>query len=584
MTSPTPFRFALTLPVLCLCASTFAADLPKSAALDEPSSAELGRAFVTIPYSELRALWEAGKAAKDHAPKPEPEPPVGWIIDSAECHLQLGEAASTLDATFDIHALRDDWQSIPLLGGDTTLSSAEAGELPVVWAKDGYALLARKPGKTRATLHMAGSGTSALSRSVEGLQWTLPSATEKRLLVSSIPAGMEVRVNGKPAAEVKDGTALFSLASNAGAVAVQLAAARIDAPVQPSRWRVEAQLLAREAEGRLAIQSRVFARAENGSGIAMELTLPAGAASITAAGDDLADWSIGRAEDGTRLLRVRWKTPDLLDRQLTVSYAVPQSPLAAQWRLEGPRIADSAEAARNLWAIIPAEGLELRGPEVKSAVAAQRLPQWMREAIGGAAFLTAEAGPQLTLEAHWLPAIATAEAMVTEAKCHLRTVADGSTQTTAQYSIRHQAPLAWQLELPTGVEILTCHVAGKPARPLQRPGAIELQLPAPVANAKEPTTITLVYAAKIAPFDPVSGQLALELPRTALFIERLDWTVAIPSVFETTAVAGNLSAVPAPTDAAGTERDGSLITLRKDLCRGERPVVEIFYQRRSLEK
>jgi hypothetical protein len=395
---------------------------------------------------------------------------------------------------------------------------------------------------------------------------------------------MDVRVNGNAAVTVKDGTALFALTSAAGNVAVQLTATRAEAPAQPSRWRVDAQLLAREAEGRIAMQSRVFARADDGSGTEIELVLPAGAASIAVAGDDLADWTATRADDGRRILRVRWKTPDVLDRQLTISYAVPQSPLAAQWTLEAPRIVDGADTSRNLWAIIPAEGLELRGPEVKSAVAAHRLPQWMREEIGGAAFLTAEAGPQLTLEAHWLPAIATAEAMVSEAKCHLRAVADGSTQTTAQYAIRHQAPLAWQLELPAGVEILTCHVAGKPARPLQRSGGIELPLPAPPANEKEPTTITLVYAAKTAPFDPVSGQLALELPRTALFIERLDWTVSLPGAFEPTAVSGNLSAVPAPTDAANTDRDGSLITLRKDLCRGERPTVEIFYQRRTLEK
>src|SRR4051794_10386799 len=80
---------------------------------DKPG-AQLDRAYVTIPYSELRALWEAGqaKAAPQEAPAP-----VSFVMNSADCELQLGERSSALKAQFDLEVLENKWQPIPLIGG-----------------------------------------------------------------------------------------------------------------------------------------------------------------------------------------------------------------------------------------------------------------------------------------------------------------------------------------------------------------------------------------------------------------------------------------------------------------------------------
>ena len=234
-----------------------------------------------------------------------------------------------------------------------------------------------------------------------------------------------------------------------------------------------------------------------------------------------------------------------------------------------------------MFAIVPGDGLELKGDGLRAAVASHRLPQWMREAIGGAAFVTAEAGPQLALQTNWLPTIATAEAIVTEAKCQLQLVGDGAQRTSATYAVRHQAPLALRLELPAEVEILSCAVNGRPARPVQREkGAIEVALPALGDQAKGLTQVALVYTAKTKPLDPVSGQVALELPRTPLFIERLDWSIALPDIFEISAAQGNVEI----TQTANANSASSTINLSKNLCRAERPGVELFYQRHGLER
>ena len=342
----------------------------------------------------------------------------------------------------------------------------------------------------------------------------------------------------------------------------------------PSHWQAQSQVLVRFAEGRLRFQSRVFAHADDGSGLEMTLALPANAGAIVVTGDDLADTVQSRADDGRRLVRVRWKTRDVLDREAVLAYTVAQSPLAEQWTLQAPATPDDKDA-RHLYAIVPADGLELKGDGLRAAIESRRLPEWMREEIGGAAFVTAEAASQLALQTHWLPAIATAEAIVSEAKAQLRLVADGATQTAVSYAIKHQAPLAWRLELPANVEILSCSVGGLAAHPIQREnGAVEFALPAP---EKGLTNVAVVYTAKAKPLDPVSGDIALELPRTPLFTERIDWSIGIPAQFEVTAFEGAGFVAGAPTEDRA-------LSLRKDFCRAERPAVALFYQRRNLEK
>jgi hypothetical protein len=545
---------------------------------EPPGSPELQRAYVTIPYSELRSLWEAAqrKPARVVAPEVAPLP---FLVHRAEVRIALGETASKIDADFEVEVLEKSWQRIPLLGGEARLEKAEPGERSVVW-DDGYALLTNTPGRTPVALHLVAGGARQLAAP---LKLKLGSAAVKRLSISGIPAGLEARVNGQVAAAV-EGAAIFLLPGEAGEVSLELAApSKVEAPkplppITPSHWQTQSQLLVRYAEGRLLFTAHVTARASDGSGLELLLGLPANATAIKVAGDDLADWSQTRLDDGSRALSVRWKTRDVLDRDLTLSYAVPQSSLADQWALQAPISADDKEA-RHLFAIVPAEGLELKGDTLRAAVESRRLPEWMRAEIGGAAFVTSEGAAQLVVQTHWLPTIATAEAIVSEAKSALRLVADGATQTTTSYTIKHQAPLAWRLELPEKVELLSCTVNGLAAQPIQREaGAIELSLPAPRQGA---TTVALVYTAKLKPLDAVSGDVALELPRTPLFIEHLEWSIEVPPAFEVVAVEGNV------TVAEGDSREmrgDQAIALRKDFCRAERPAVSLFYQRRGLEK
>lgn len=558
-------------------AAAFVSVAPIASRAAVPDLPELSRGSVTIPYTELRALWESAHARKTEAEPPDAAP-VAHVVHRADYHLRLGEVASVLEAAFEVEALGTKWQTIPLLGGEARLDKVDAGERAIIW-HDGYCLLTNQPARTSVTLELTARGSKDLTAG-SALQLRLGNATIKRLQISGIPAGVEARVNGRPPAELKDGAAFFAVPSEGGEISVKLVPPQVQKREQPSRWETQSQTLVRYGEGWLHYETHLFAHADGGSGLDMMLVLPPTAGSVSVKGDDLADWTSERLDERRRLMRIRWKTPDVLDRELLLSYAVAQSPLSEQWNLQAPAVLDHPES-RHLIAILPGDGLELKGDALRAAITLQRLPQWMREAIGGAPFATAEGNAQLTVDARWLPTVATASAVIGAARAQLRLVADGSLQTSVNYLIRHEAPMAWQLELPKEVDILSCTVAGKAARPIQRDaGVIELRLPALGDAGNAGTEVALVFTGKGPPLDPVSGQVELALPRTALFLERLDWAVAIPDAFDITAVSGNVAiAAGAKLDR---ERGEQIIALRKDLGRGERPSVALFYQRRGL--
>ena len=76
----------------------------------------------------------------------------------------------------------------------------------------------------------------------------------------------------------------------------------------------------------------------------------------------------------------------------------------------------------------------------------------------------------------------------------------------------------------------------------------------------------------------------VELPQTDLFIHRLDWDLEIPEVYETTAVEGNVQL--ATKESASKKQslaNTHTVRLQKELCRGERPAVELYYRRRGID-
>jgi hypothetical protein len=323
----------------------------------------------------------------------------------------------------------------------------------------------------------------------------------------------------------------------------------------------------------------VYAMADDGSGLETALILPSDAVSIEYMADDLEKGDIRRKPDGSRQLNLYWKTRDVLDRRLRMAYEIPQSPLAEQWELKAPRAVES-EKTRTLFVIPAIDGLELSGAGMLDSVQSRRLPEWMGDEIRSRAFSTVETEQQCTLQINWLPRLQTAQAVVNQAEYSTRLVQDGSLLISANFTIQHQNPINWRVEMPQIDEILSCSVNGQASQPIKR-GSNEIEFPLSTTE-KGQSTVAFSYTAQTEPLDAVSGRIALTLPRTSLFIDRLQWVLNIPKVYEATALEGNVT-IAGPEIQFATQPSSSSICLVKELVREEHPSVELYYQKKGLE-
>ncbi|NOX98245.1 MAG: hypothetical protein GXP30_00665 [Verrucomicrobia bacterium] len=419
-------------------------------------------------------------------------------------------------------------------------------------------------------------------------------ATVNRLRVSGLPDGQVLRLQGVESTSTANSTnsgdfAEYLLAGDGGEINLFMeAAAMADTPVLESIWEIQSQVFVRYAEGRLNYETRVFAQSDAGSGLSMELVLPQNVASVSVDGDDIASWRLARSQDGQRKLLIAWKTRDQLDRRFQLSYQIAQSPLSDKWVIVPPEVAGEGATAKHLIAIEAVEGLEWKGEGLNAAVASRRLPKWLREHLQKVEFVTAETQSSLELQANWLPLLETLQATVSHAKFETRLVNDGAMLVKAEYHVQLDGALDWTVNIPSLDQMLTCEVNGKAVKPVRRSeNELEFHLKEPSAGEKEgkETVVSFSYALQSKPFDSVSGQVAVELPQTDLFIHRLDWDLNIPEIYNAQ-VEGNVQEVINRSSAKSKTqnvKNGHIIRLHKELCRGERPAVEVHYQRRGID-
>jgi hypothetical protein len=170
-----------------------------------------------------------------------------------------------------------------------------------------------------------------------------------------------------------------------------------------------------------------------------------------------------------------------------------------------------------------------------------------------------------------LPRVQMIAAVVESATGQTRVVPDGSLLSEMRYTISHKTPVTWSLALPTGSELLSFSIDGESFAPVDRgEGHLEVELP---ATSGKPTDISFSYANRVEALAPVSGRLELELPLTPLLIREVQWQIDLPAGYELAALDGNVVAVDA------VSKEGLHIRVRKELCRNERPTVQIFYRK-----
>lgn len=559
----------------------------------ETLSGGVDRGEVTIPYAEMKRMWEE---LREKPKEPEKEKaPINFVVAAAEYTLAVSAGKSQLVADFQIRVFNDEWQVIPLIGGEVGLEQVEAAEGSIVRRDGGYALMVKGKGEHQVKLTLRAPGIASWPN-FQGFQLQVAAASLARFRVSGLPADQAMRLQEVDSGAVvkltaSEGGADYHLAGGGGKLTLVLEPdSMVDAPVVESVWGIQSQMFVRYGEGSLHYEAHVFAQSDAGSGLSMDLVLPQNVASVLVDGEDMASWRLERNPDGKRELRITWKTRDQLDRRFQLSYQIAQSPLADRWTIAPPEVAGEGKAAKHLIAMETVEGLEWKGEGVSGAVASRRLPEWLRGHLKELEFVTVETQGPLEIEANWLPVLEAMQATVSRAKFETRLVNDGAMLVQAEYHVQQRGGLDWRVNIPASVQILTCEVDGKAVKPVRRnENELEFHLKTPAPGKKsgdEGTVVGFSYALQSAAFDPVSGQVTVELPQTGLFIHRLDWDLEIPEIYDAE-VEGNVQQTSGHSSTAPNKKDtagGHSIRLHKELCRGEQPAVEVHYRRRGIDE
>ena len=516
---------------------------------------DLGDARVTLPFKELKSLLEA--AHPDKA-SPGSKPPVASALLSARCRMALLEGRAEGEVEIEAQSFSNEWTSIPLIGAAAQIERTEPADARVILHDDRYVLVTNHEGITKITLHFA----CPVSTGKDGQEFEIPlaSAAIRTLILTGIPGDNTIAAGKATLISAGKGTAEYRLPNDRESAVVKIHPR--PEPVTPSRWRIETGALVRYAEGKLSYRARVAAYAADGSGLFMDLLLPPGARVIEVKGDDLSTWSAGKS------VRVTWKTRNLLTREIELLYEMPQPATAGDWKLAAPALMEG-EPPETIFAVAGEPGMEIVAP----GRAPGRLPRWLAQEAGRRNAVIA--GTDGVIAVKWLPLVPTTPAVIESAQSAMRVVPDGSLINEMSYSIRHEGPLTWRLQLPEGSQLLACSVNSQRVNPVDRgQGLIELAMDAP--EQKPVTVVKISCTAKKEAFKPVAGRIDLELPRTDLLIQKIDWDLQIPGGYELAALEGNVE-----TSVSG--RPG-LIQLHKELCKNEQPGVRLYYQKPETKK
>lgn len=522
---------------------------------------DLNEAHVTLPYPELKALWQAAQRETHEKRKP----PVEAALLSARYQLALKGDVGAGVVEYEVENFTDEWTTVALLGAQTQVDEIEPADAQLIVREGHYAFVTNRPGKQKLRLKFAVK--------LNGANFALVAAPAaiNTISVASLPEKQTLRIaDSTPLAAEKD-RVTFRLPARER-IEFEIVPEKAFVPPTPSRWKLDTQVVVQFADGKLRYSARLGASADNGSGLTMDLEFPPGVDVAKVTGADLAHWQASTAENQARRVQLRWQTRDVLRREVEIEYDAPQSLTGGQWNLRAPRLLEG-ENDPPLFVLLSEPGLELTaaGPNA----APRQLPSWLLTKTSGRNYLVVLGNAPVN--AKWLPLVETAQAVVERMSAKTRIVSDGALLTEVCYNIRHERALRWSVSLPEGAEPVAANVDGRPVKPIDRgERVLEFALP----GGKQTSAVSFSYTAKKPAFHPVSGQIAVELPQTELLIHWLEWELRIPVAYEIAAFEGNVESVPGNQ----TDATSRAIPLRKELCKNERPRAEFFYQKPQPDK
>ena len=545
-------------------------------AAEEP--AELEKATVTVPYSELKRLLQMGAArdALSALDKTKPPPVPGGLM-AALLRLDCKGGKAVLEAEFRVENFSGEWESFPLMGAGLAVASIEPLDARVLSKDDQLCLVTNQLGTATVKLRFVPQDIVPFAETPIIEVNALPCAVST-LEIKGLPEGRAAAVSSGNTLLPNSESGIFALPAQGSTITVMMREpAKIAAemaPPTPSEWTLQNEVAVQREDGLLRYTAHAFLTAQNGSGMEAALMLPASTRQLKVTGEDLEEWKVERSTAGEQSLHVQWKSRGTLEREITVSYGVPQGPLEENWNLTAPSL-PKADQTRSLFFVAVPPVTQMQAEKLRVLATRAGLSKWVTETLVGHSVAAIEAPFSTRVQVKPLPQVATAEGTVKLAHFDTRIVGDGSTITEAKFEIEHEGSPSFVIELPADSALLKCALNGQSTKPISDEGK-KLEFPMPAGDGKAAKTeVSLSFTSAKGKLDPVSGKVGIELPLTPWFIHAIEWGLILPEGYRISAVDGNIEYGP----ASKAEHE---VLLRKSLCRGEAPKADLFYEKRGL--
>ena len=523
----------------------------------------LDQAEVRLPYGELKSLLTQ---VTRPAEKPEPDP----ALLSARFKLSIVAGKLVVDATFRTATFADGLAKIPLVGGNVMVESQKPADARVVIQDKMLCQVLEKAGAQVLDLRLMPTfGT-------DGANLTIPACPATIFETSDLgdARSLALKIDGRE--QILGSNQFVALPLAGGDFEIRMLGGEETRealrPPEPSVWTWQHQVLVIPGDNEIAYRVLARASATGGSGISADLALPSDARDVKITGDDLAGHAVVRSEDRSLGLRIEWKSRGLLEREVAVFYQLPRRPLDLKWKLQAPAGAGE-NSTRTRFIIVGSPEFAYAAEGLAGPFPPKGLPASFAEDLQGAFIFQLENSVTADLSVNPLPVVATAEATVSEALWSVKLEPDGAMLVEGSMNLEHRGRIGVSLDVPPGMTLLSCGVGGQSVTPVNLgEGKIEINLPA----SGDKTRIDCSFTGRAAVFDPVEGTLELALPKTPLFIRALTWKIELPRNYQAE-THGNLIRTVDSGDPP------SRMTLRKNLCRDERPQTNVFYQRSDLK-
>ena len=474
-----------------------------------------------------------------------------------------------LDATFRATSFATEAVFIPLVSGDLSLEHQDPRDAVLVADGKSLCLVVEKAGIRTLQLRLLpilGKNRFSLS---------LPACPSVLFETGALSEDQSVVLGSGDSEETLAANQVRPLPHAAQSLVIRLLDSHETRealrPPEPSTWSWQIQALVIPADGELIYQTIASASAAAGSGVEAVLPLPPDAQGLKVVGEDLVSQTKIRGENRSLGVTLVWKTRGILDRQVTLSYRLPLRPLDRVWQLQAP----GGAGTRTRFIIATSPVLAYTADGLTGPLSSQGLPAALAQSLHGATCHHLEAATTADLTVTPIPVAATAEGVVTTADWSLKIEADGAMLATGLLTIEHKSQLGFVFDIPEGMKLLSCEVGGKPVSPVDLgAGTLEVTLPSQADNSR----LSCSFTGRATALDPVAGTVRLALPKVPLFIHSLRWTLDLPAIYQAE-THGNLKRLQPAPDAPP-----SRITLQKNLCRDERPEIQLFYQRSDLNR